>query len=287
MKHNFNTDYLKELYESLNVSESAKGRFFEDYLKEDAPTPAQADDKGGNAFTKAFFKFAKWLDKGTPTVESSTQKIMEALAGMEQVIQTSPLADQQRKQRDLQYIQKFKEQVTTATQGVTNAQAKYTEAKKTFEPQIAKAEQSMAAEIAQQEKVLDEIKNRIDTNAENPEELQKIKTELEQSIQEAKKVDPENGGEAEQELLDSVNEKLEKLGTVQPEENSEDNPDGESEPSNDNGDTSETESGPSSDDDKTGNIDKKVEDNEAGKTGGVKDLNDDEDLDRMGESVQS
>lgn len=284
MKHKFNTDYLKELYESLNVSESAKGRFFEDYLKEDAP--AQAGDKGGNAFTKAFFKFAKWLDKGTPTVESSTQKIMEALAGMEQIIQTSPLADQQRKQRDLQYIQKFKEQVTTATQGVTNAQAKYTEAKKTFEPQIAKAEQSMAAEIAQQEKVLDEIKNRIDTNAENPEELQKIKTELEQSIQEAKKVDPENGGEAEQELLDSVNEKLEKLGTVQPEENSEDNPAGESEPSNDNGDTSETESGPSSDD-KTSDTNKKVEDNETGKNGNVKDLTDEEEQERFGESVKS
>ena len=281
MKHNFNTDYLKELYESLNVSESAKGRFFEDYLKEDAPV--QADDKGGNAFTKAFFKFAKWLDKGTPTVESSTQKIMEALAGMEQVIQTSPLADQQRKQRDLQYIQKFKEQVTTATQGVTNAQAKYTEAKKTFEPQIVKAEQSMAVEIAQQEKVLDEIKNRIDTNAENPEELQKIKTELEQSIQEAKKVDPENGGEAEQELLDSVNEKLEKLGTVQPEENSEDTPDGESEPSNE-----EVKAGEGkTDENKTSDTDKKVEDNEAGKTGGVKDLNDGEELDRMGESVQS
>lgn len=281
MKHNFNTDYLKELYESLNVSESAKGRFFEDYLKEDAP--AQDVDKGGNAFTKAFFKFAKWLDKGTPTVESSTQKIMEALAGMEQVIQTSPLADQQRKQRDLQYIQKFKEQVTTATQGVTNAQAKYTEAKKTFEPQIVKAEQSMAAEIAQQEKVLDEIKNRIDTNAENPEELQKIKTELEQSIQEAKKVDPENGGEAEQELLDSVNEKLEKLGTVQSEENSEDTPDGESEPSNEEVKAGEDKT----DENKTSDTDKKVEDNEAGKTGGVKDLNDGEELDRMGESVQS
>lgn len=281
MKHNFNTDYLKELYESLNVSESAKGRFFEDYLKEDAP--AQDVDKGGNAFTKAFFKFAKWLDKGTPTVESSTQKIMEALAGMEQVIQTSPLADQQRKQRDLQYIQKFKEQVTTATQGVTNAQAKYSEAKKTFEPQIVKAEQSMAAEIAQQEKVLDEIKNKIDTNAENPEELQKIKTELEQSIQEAKKADPENGGEAEQELLDSVNEKLEKLGTVQPEENSEDTPDGESEPSNE-----EVKAGEGkTDENKTSDTDKKVEDNEAGKTGGVKDLNDGEELDRMGESVQS
>ena len=281
MKHNFNTDYLKELYESLNVSESAKGRFFEDYLKEDAP--AQADDKGGNAFTKAFFKFAKWLDKGTPTVESSTQKIMEALAGMEQVIQTSPLADQQRKQRDLQYIQKFKEQVTTATQGVTNAQAKYSEAKKTFEPQIVKAEQSMAAEIAQQEKVLDEIKNKIDTNAENPEELQKIKTELEQSIQEAKKADPENGGEAEQELLDSVNEKLEKLGTVQSEENSEDTPDGESEPSNEEVKAGEDKT----DENKTSDTDKKVEDNEAGKTGGVKDLNDGEELDRMGESVQS
>lgn len=283
MKHNFNTDYLKELYESLNVSESAKGRFFEDYLKEDAPAPAQADDKGGNAFTKAFFKFAKWLDKGTPTVESSTQKIMEALAGMEQIIQTSPLADQQRKQRDLQYIQKFKEQVTTATQGVTNAQAKYTEAKKTFEPQIAKAEQSMAAEIAQQEKVLDEIKNRIDTNAENPEGLQKIKTELEQSIQEAKKADPENGGEAEQELLDSVNEKLEQSGTVQSEETSEDKSEGESESSNEEVKAGEDKT----DENKTSDTDKKVEDNEAGKNGGVKDLNDGEELDRMGESVKS
>lgn len=275
MKHNFNTDYLKELYESLNVSESAKGRFFEDYLKEDAPAqPAQGGDNGGNLFTKAFFKFAKWLDKGTPTVESSTQKIMEALAGMEQIIQTSPLADQQRKQRDLQYIQKFKEQVTTATQGVTNAQAKYAEAKKTFEPQIAKAEQSMAAEIAQEEKTLDEIKNRIDTNAENPEELQKIKAELEQSIQEAKKADPENGGEAEQELLDSVNEKLEQAGTAQPEDANEAKPENESEPSND-------------DEAKTDDTNEKVEDNEAGKNGNVKDLTDEEEQERLGESVKS
>jgi hypothetical protein len=268
MKDKFNTDYLKELYESLEVSESAKSRFFEDYLKEDAPVAAQGGDKGGNVFTKAFYKFAKWMDKGTPTVESSTQKIMEALAGMEQIIQTSPLADEKRKQRDLQYIQKFKAQVTTATQGVTNAQAKYNEAKKNFEPQIAKSEQAMAAEVAQEEKVLDEIKNRIDTNAENPEELQKIKTELEQKIQEAKKVDPENGGEAEQELLDDVNKKLETSGSA---EATEEKPEGEST-------TEEPKDGEGTD--------KKVEDNEAGKNGNVKDINDEEEQERLGESIE-
>ena len=268
MKDKFNTDYLKELYESLEVSESAKSRFFEDYLKEDAPVAAQGGDKGGNVFTKAFYKFAKWMDKGTPTVESSTQKIMEALAGMEQIIQTSPLADEKRKQRDLQYIQKFKAQVTTATQGVTNAQAKYNEAKKNFEPQIAKSEQAMAAEVAQEEKVLDEIKNRIDTNAENPEELQKIKTELEQKIQEAKNVDPENGGEAEQELLDDVNKKLETAGTA---EATEEKPEGEST-------TEEPKDGE--------DTDKKVEDNEAGKNGNVKDINDEEEQERPGESIE-
>jgi hypothetical protein len=272
MKDKFNTDYLKELYESLEVSESAKSRFFEDYLKEDAPVAAQGGDKGGNVFTKAFYKFAKWMDKGTPTVESSTQKIMEALAGMEQIIQTSPLADEKRKQRDLQYIQKFKAQVTTATQGVTNAQAKYNEAKKNFEPQIAKSEQAMAAEVAQEEKVLDEIKNRIDTNAENPEELQKIKTELEQKIQEAKEVDPENGGEAEQELLDDVNKKLETSGSAEAtEEKPEEKPDGEST-------TEEPKDGEGTD--------KRVEDNEAGKNGNVKDINDEEEQERLGESIE-
>lgn len=279
MKDKFNTDYLKELYESLEVSESAKSRFFEDYLKEDAPVAAQGGDKGGNVFTKAFYKFAKWMDKGTPTVESSTQKIMEALAGMEQIIQTSPLADEKRKQRDLQYIQKFKAQVTTATQGVTNAQAKYNEAKKNFEPQIVKSEQAMAAEVAQEEKVLDEIKNRIDTNAENPEELQKIKTELEQKIQEAKKVDPENGGEAEQELLDDVNKKLETAGTTEATETTEtteENPDGKS-----------VEEAPSTEEPKDGeDTDKKVEDNEAGKNGNVKDINDEEEQDKFGESIE-
>lgn len=279
MKDKFNTDYLKELYESLEVSESAKSRFFEDYLKEDAPVAAQGDDKGGNVFTKAFYKFAKWMDKGTPTVESSTQKIMEALAGMEQIIQTSPLADEGRKQRDLQYIQKFKAQVTTATQGVTNAQTKYDEAKKKFEPQIAKSEQAMAAEVAQEEKVLDEIKNRIDTNAENPEELQKIKAELEQKIQEAKKVDPENGGEAEQELLDDVNKKIEAAGTTETTEEAEtteEKPEGES-----------TEEAPSTEEPKDGEVtDNKVEDNEAGKNGNVKDINDEEEQDRLGESIE-
>lgn len=279
MKDKFNTDYLKELYESLEVSESAKSRFFEDYLKEDAPVAAQGGDKGGNVFTKAFYKFAKWMDKGTPTVESSTQKIMEALAGMEQIIQTSPLADEGRKQRDLQYIQKFKAQVTTATQGVTNAREKYNEAKKKFEPQIVKSEQAMAAEVAQEEKVLDEIKNRIDTNAENPEELQKIKAELEQKIQEAKKVDPENGGEAEQELLDDVNKKLESSGTAEDTETTEtteENPDGES-----------VEGAPSTEEPKDGgDTAKKVEDNEAGKNGNVKDINDEEEQDRFGESIE-
>jgi hypothetical protein len=130
----------------------------------------------------------------------------------------------------------------------------------------------MAAEVAQEEKVLDEIKNRIDTNAENPEELQKIKTELEQKIQEAKEVDPENGGEAEQELLDDVNKKLETSGSAEAtEEKPEEKPDGEST-------TEEPKDGEGTD--------KRVEDNEAGKNGNVKDINDEEEQERLGESIE-
>ena len=93
-------------------------------------------------------------------------------------------------------------------------------------------------------------------------------TELEQKIQEAKKVDPENGGEAEQELLDDVNKKLETAGTA---EVTEEKPEGEST-------TEEPKDGE--------DTDKKVEDNEAGKNGNVKDINDEEEQERLGESIE-
>mgnify|MGYP004646021267 FL=1 len=82
MENNFDLEYLESLYESLNVSDGAKNRFFEAFLKE-----AQAEANPNAKKAGIIHKFLAWLNKGTPTVESSAQTILEALAGMERIIQ--------------------------------------------------------------------------------------------------------------------------------------------------------------------------------------------------------
>ena len=85
-KNNFEYEYLKDLYETLDVSSRAKHRFFEAFLRE-----AQNEANPGAKKASVINKFLAWVNKGTPTVESSTQTMLEALTGMERVIQTSPL----------------------------------------------------------------------------------------------------------------------------------------------------------------------------------------------------
>lgn len=217
-KNNFEYEYLKDLYETLDVSSRAKHRFFEAFLRE-----AQNEANPGAKKASVINKFLAWLNKGTPTVESSTQTMLEALTGMERVIQTSPLLvegnaqDDARRQQDIQYLNKFKAQIETATRGIVDADSKYKAAQDRFfqsNPNMQNAQNQLnqEAEAAQQE--LDELSNRIDTANGNPEELQNIKTELEQKLQEVKTQagnDEDAGGEYE-ELIKKVDELLGEAG---------------------------------------------------------------------------
>ena len=217
-KNNFEYEYLKDLYETLDVSSRAKHRFFEAFLRE-----AQDEANPGAKKASVINKFLAWLNKGTPTVESSTQTMLEALTGMERVIQTSPLLvegnaqDDARRQQDIQYLNKFKTQIETATRGIIDADSKYKAAQDRFfqsNPNMQNAQNQLnqEAEAAQQE--LDELSNRIDTANGNPEELQNIKTELEQKLQEVRTQagnDEDAGGEYE-ELIKKVDELLGEAG---------------------------------------------------------------------------
>ena len=217
-KNNFEYEYLKDLYETLDVSSRAKHRFFEAFLRE-----AQNEANPGAKKASVINKFLAWVNKGTPTVESSTQTMLEALSGMERVIQTSPLLvegnaqDDARRQGDIQYLNKFKTQIETATKGIVDADSKYKAAQDRFfqsNPNMQNAQNQLnqEAEAAQQE--LDELSNRIDTANGNPEELQNIKTELEQKLQEVKTQagnDEDAGGEYE-ELIKKVDELLGEAG---------------------------------------------------------------------------
>ena len=203
MENNFDLEYLESLYESLDVSDGAKSRFFEAFLKE-----AQAEANPNAKKAGFIHRYLAWLNKDTPTVESSAQTILGALAGMERIIQTSPLLanDAARGQRDIQYLAKYKAQIEKATQGIIDAQAKYKEAQDRFfqsnpKVQNAKAQLDQAAEAEAQE--LEGFQKRIEAANGNPEELQKIKTELEQKLQEVKAQsgnDEDAGGEYEEEI---------------------------------------------------------------------------------------
>ena len=223
MENKFDLDYLKSLYESLDVSDGAKNRFFETFLKE-----AQAEANPNAKKAGLIHKFLAWLNKGTPTVESSAQSMLEALTGIERIIQTSPLLvnDKLRGERDLKYLEKYKTQIERATQGIIDAQAKNKEAQdRLFQsnPQVqnAQAQLNQAAEAETQE--LEGFQKRIEGANGNSEELQKIKTELEQKLQEVKAQagnDEDAGGEYE-ELI----EKIDELLKANPEDTS--NPEGE------------------------------------------------------------
>ena len=282
MENNFDLEYLESLYESLDVSDSAKSRFFEAFLKE-----AQAEANPNAKKAGLIHKFLAWLNKGTPTVESSAQTILEALTGMERIIQTSPLVanDEARGQRDIQYLAKYKAQIEKATQGIIDAQAKYKEAQDRFfqsNPQVQNAQTQLgqAAEAEAQE--LEGFQKRIEGANGNPEELQKIKTELEQKLQEVKAQsgnDEDAGGEYEEEI-----KKIDELLAANPaedtsdqEENPEAKPEGEEAPADGEANAEE----PAKDE-----TVEKVEKNEKGETGGVKDLNDSEEQDRFGESTK-
>lgn len=296
MENKFDLDYLKSLYESLDVSDGAKNRFFETFLKE-----AQAEANPNAKKAGLIHKFLAWLNKGTPTVESSAQAILEALTGIERIIQTSPLLvnDKLRGERDLKYLEKYKTQIERATQGIIDAQAKNKEAQDRFfqsNPQVqnAQAQLDQAAEAETQE--LEGFQKRIEGANGNSEELQKIKTVLEQKLQEVKVQvgnDEDAGGEYE-ELI----EKIDELLKANPEDtsNPEENPEGEeastesedtAEDSEKNETTEETADAETkteevkTEDDK---IAEKIKDNETGKTGGVSDLNDEEEQLRQFES---
>lgn len=282
MENNFDLEYLESLYESLDVSDGAKNRFFEAFLKE-----AQAEANPNAKKAGLIHKYLAWLNKSTPTVESSAQKILEALTGMERIIQTSPLLvnDEARKQRDIQYLEKYKAQIEKATQGIIDANAKYKEAQDRFfqsnpKVQNAKAQLDQAAEAEAQE--LEAFDKRIEGANGNPEELQKIKTELEQKLQEVKAQagnDEDAGGEYEEEIrkIDELLAANPTEDTSNQEENPEAQPEGEEAPAEGEANAEE----PAKDE-----TAEKVEKNEKGETGGVKDLNDSEEQDRFGESTK-
>lgn len=250
MENNFDLEYLESLYESLDVSDGAKSRFFEAFLKE-----AQAEANPNAKKAGLIHKFLAWLNKGTPTVESSAQTILGALAGMERIIQTSPLLanDEARGQRDIQYLAKYKAQIEKATQGIIDAQAKYKEAQGRFfqsNPQVqnAKAQLDQAAEAEAQE--LEGFDKRMhelyDTG--NVQDLQALRDEIEQKRDEVKAQagnDEDAGGEYE-DLLEKIDNLIQmRSNQNKPEaESSEVQPDGgeapaeESDPESEGGDHS-------------------------------------------------
>lgn len=282
MENKFDLDYLKSLYESLDVSDGAKNRFFEAFLKE-----AQAEANPNAKKAGLIHKFLAWLNKGTPTVESSVQAMLEALTGIERIIQTSPLIanDKLRGERDIKYLEKYKTQIERATQGILNAQAKNKEAQDRFfqsNPQVLNAHTQLEQAAEKEAQELEGFKERIEVAKENPKELQSIKTELEQKLQEVKAQagnDEEAGGEYEEEIRKIDDELLAANpaeDTSDQEENPEAQPKGEEAPAEGEANAEL----PAKDE-----TAEKVEKNEKGETGGVKDLNDEEEQLRRFEST--
>lgn len=272
MENNFDLEYLESLYESLDVSDGAKSRFFEAFLKE-----AQAEANPNAKKAGLIHKFLAWLNKGTPTVESSAQTILGALAGMERIIQTSPLLanDEARGQRDIQYLAKYKAQIEKATQGIIDAQTKYKEAQDRFfqsNPQVQNAQTQLDQVAEAEAQELEGFQKRIEGANGNPEELQKIKTELEQKLQEVKAQagnDEDAGGEYEEEIR-----KIDELLAASPAEDTSDQ--GENLEAQPEGEEAPAEGEANAEEPAKDETAEKVEKNEKGETGGVKDLNDEE-----------
>lgn len=203
-KNNFNKSYLKDLYESLNVSESAKKRFFEEYLKEDmAQQPQTAEVKKAGIINK----FLSFINKRTPTVEQSVQKMMEALTGMEEVINRGSTDDAVKEQHKA-ILAKYKGQIANATKGLVDANTKYDEAKNRFvqsNPKVAEAEANIEQANAAHEQELNDLDGKIESSQGNLEALNALKADLEQKLQQAQSEDADGGGEYE-ELIKKVDE---------------------------------------------------------------------------------
>lgn len=193
-KNNFNKSYLKDLYESLNVSESAKKRFFEEYLKEDmAQQPQTAEVKKAGIINK----FLSFINKRTPTVEQSVQKMMEALTGMEEVINRGSTDDAVKEQHKA-ILAKYKGQIANATKGLVDANTKYDEAKNRFvqsNPKVAEAEANIEQANAAHEQELNDLDGKIESSKGNLEALNALKADLEQKLQQAQSEDADGGGE--------------------------------------------------------------------------------------------
>lgn len=276
MENKFDLDYLKSLYESLDVSDGAKNRFFETFLKE-----AQAEANPNAKKAGLIHKFLAWLNKGTPTVESSAQAILEALTGIERIIQTSPLLvnDKLRGERDLKYLEKYKTQIERATKDIIDAQAKNKEAQDRFfqsNPKVPKALEQLEQAAKAEKQELEEFQNRIEVAKENPEELQSLKTEAEKIKDEKVKTenDPE-AGEVYDEFIKNIDDALEENQT---------------------GDTSDSVENPEGEEASTGSgetVKDKVDDKNIGyygtskSRGSVFELNDDEDQLHRFESTTS
>jgi len=187
----FNKEFLEELCESLNTDESAKDLFRKEFFRE-----AAAGANNGNAKkAKSLHGVLAWLNKGTPTVESSSQKIIEALTGMERIIETSPLATDARRQRDLRYLAKYKEQLSKATNDIINANKKYDEARARFHPEQMKAlEAQLQKEEEQHMLMLEQFEKRAETAQQqgNKDELIKVQSEVNTEIEKIKQANPDN-----------------------------------------------------------------------------------------------
>lgn len=187
----FNTELLEKLCESLDTDESAKDLFRKEFLRE-----AAVGSNNGNAKkAKSLHGVLAWLNKGTPTVESSSQKILEALTGMERIIETSPLATDARRQRDLRYLAKYKEQLSKATTDIINANKKYDEAKARFHPEQMKAlEAQLQKEEEQHMLLLEQFEKRAETAQQqgNKDELIKVQSEVNDEIEKIKQANPDN-----------------------------------------------------------------------------------------------
>lgn len=203
-KNNFNKSYLKDLYESLNVSESAKKRFFEEYLKEDmAQQPQTAEVKKAGIINK----FLSFINKRTPTVEQSVQKMMEALTGMEEVINRGSTDDAVKEQHKA-ILAKYKGQIANATKGLVDANTKYDEAKNRFvqsNPKVAEAEATVEQANAAHEQELDDIDGKIESSKGNLDALNALKADLEQKLQQAQSEDAD-GGDEYKELIKKIDE---------------------------------------------------------------------------------
>ena len=107
---------VDNLYESLDVSERAQDLFLENIV---------LNENGAlDLALKVFYKNNK--------PEKTIPKMVEALNGMMQVVQASPLVDEATKNSDLAILQDFVNKVNTAGMGLVNADQEMEKVKKSL-----------------------------------------------------------------------------------------------------------------------------------------------------------